>query len=385
MRIAHVTDFYLPRLGGIEMHVHDLATRQRAAGHDVEVITATPRSTADRRTLVRRDESEPLVRRVTESTTFPRPLNPMGLRAGRRAVREGGYDLVHAHAGLISPLAVAVAGLADEVPTVVTVHSLLSWLTPAFKLADGGFDWAKWPATWTAVSDVAAEPVRKLVAPAPVYVLSNGIDASQWQVEPQPRDTDEILVIAVMRLVPRKRGIQLLRILRRARATLGSSRPLRAVIVGDGTERRSMERYIHRHGMAEWVSMPGRLPRTRIRELFARADMFVAPAILESFGIAALEARCAGLPVVARTEGGIGEFVGDGEEGLLASSDRGMAEAIVRLAVDSELREAIATRNRTVESPVAWPDVLRRTEEIYALAIGSPQTAHRRDVFGMVG
>ncbi len=42
MRIAHVSDCYLPRLGGIEMQVHDLATRQRAAGHETTVITQTP-------------------------------------------------------------------------------------------------------------------------------------------------------------------------------------------------------------------------------------------------------------------------------------------------------------------------------------------------------
>ena len=37
-----LTDCYLPRLGGIEVQVHDLATRLVAAGHEVEVFTATP-------------------------------------------------------------------------------------------------------------------------------------------------------------------------------------------------------------------------------------------------------------------------------------------------------------------------------------------------------
>ena len=42
MRIAHVTDVYLPRLGGVELQVHDLAERQRAAGHETVVLTTTP-------------------------------------------------------------------------------------------------------------------------------------------------------------------------------------------------------------------------------------------------------------------------------------------------------------------------------------------------------
>ena len=94
--------------------------------------------------------------------------------------------------------------------------------------------------------------------------------------------------------------------------------------------------------MAGWVELPGRLPRTEIRALYERADLFVAPATLESFGIAALEARCAGLPVLARTAGGIGEFVGARPDGLLAGSDGDLVRDLVRLAADPAERERMA-------------------------------------------
>ena len=38
-RILHVTDYYRPKVGGIEMFVEELAARQSAAGHDVTVLT----------------------------------------------------------------------------------------------------------------------------------------------------------------------------------------------------------------------------------------------------------------------------------------------------------------------------------------------------------
>ena len=41
MRILHVTDAYLPRTGGIEMHVHDLAQAQAAGGDEVDIVTMT--------------------------------------------------------------------------------------------------------------------------------------------------------------------------------------------------------------------------------------------------------------------------------------------------------------------------------------------------------
>lgn len=385
MRIAHVTDFYLPRLGGIEMHVRDLAVRQQAAGHSVEVITSSPRPAGRRQAGDRTGPAgTPKVHRLTESVLLPSALHPAGLPAGRRVLREGGYDVVHVHAGPFSPLAFAATALAADFPTVVTMHSLISYLEPAFRLLDQRVGWSSWPAVWTAVSDVAAEPLRRLTGPAPVFVLPNGIDPAQWRVTPLPRDPGEVLIVAVMRLAPRKRPGHLLRILRRARAALGPSPRLRVVIAGEGPERRSLERYMRRHRMNDWVSLPGRMTRPQIRELFARADMFVAPATLESFGIAALEARCAGLPVVARVEGGIREFINDGKEGILTGSDVGMAAAIMRLAADPAARQAIAAHNRSVPPPVSWPDVMRRTEEMYDLAAGllRPASQSLLDVAG---
>jgi glycosyltransferase involved in cell wall biosynthesis len=363
MRIGHVTDFYLPRLGGIEMHVHDLAVRQQAAGHLVEVITTSPGPTGGPD-----PDGELLVHRLTDRSWLPAELRPEVLRAGRALLRERQYDVVHVHAGPASPLAFAAAALAAHFPTVVTVHSMLSHLEPAFRVLDAGVGWSRWPAVWTAVSQVAAAPLRRLVAPAPVYVLPNGIDAGRWRVEPQRADPDGVLVVAVMRLAARKRPLHLLRILRRARQTLPASTPLRAVIAGDGPRRPSMERYLRRHGMTGWVELPGGLSRPQIKMLFAQGDVFVAPAILESFGIAALEARCAGLPVVARAEGGIGQFITDGTEGVLVDSDAAMADAIVALATDPATRARIATHNQMTSPPVAWPDVLATTTELYELA-----------------
>ncbi len=373
MRIAHVTDFYLPRLGGIEMHIHDLAMRQQAVGHSVEVITSTP-GPAEERT------GGPRVHRLTETVAFPSMLHPAALRTSRLLLRDRAYDVIHVHAGLISPLAFTTIAAAGSAPTVVTMHSLISHLEPAFRILDTGFGWSSWPVVWTAVSNVAAEPLRRLVGTAPVFVLPNGIDVSAWQVAPKPRDPDEVVVVAVMRLAPRKRPRQLLRMLHRAHRALEPTSRLRAVVVGDGPQRRSLERYLRLHRMTEWVSLPGRLSRARIRSLFGRADLFVAPATLESFGIAALEARCAGLPVVARAEGGIREFVRDGDEGILAESDDGMVEAIVRLAADPAERGAIAAHNRAVPPPMAWPDVLQRTAAMYALATNDvrPALTHNR-------
>jgi glycosyltransferase involved in cell wall biosynthesis len=127
--------------------------------------------------------------------------------------------------------------------------------------------------------------------------------------------------------------------------------------------------------MTGTVTLAGRVDRDELKAIYARSDLFVAPAFLESFGIAALEARCAGLPVLAMRGTGITEFVADRREGLLADGDAAMAAALVEISKDAELRRAIAEHNRTTQPPTAWPTVLERVNDEYARAAAIRATA----------
>ena len=364
MRIAHVTDFYLPRLGGIEMHVSDLAARQHAQGHDVVVITSSPSEG-------RAESPGPAVVRVTEAFRNPRAIHPLALGAGTRAVLAYDPDVVHVHAGTATPLAfwVTLQCARRGIPVVITIHSLWAWAHPIFWLLDrvARFSWR--PIRWTAVSAVAASQVQRVVgARGTVTVLPNGIDPERWDVEPADREPDEVVLVGVMRLAVRKRPKHLLAMLRATRAAVPAHIRLRAVIVGEGPARPALERYLDRHGMADWVSLPGRQSRHEIRELYRRADVFVAPADLESFGIAALEARCAGVPVVAKSGNGIAEFVRDGKDGLLVADDTAMTAALVRLCTQPLLRRALAGHAEARTSPVSWSSTLGRTTDAYVEA-----------------
>jgi glycosyltransferase involved in cell wall biosynthesis len=239
-----------------------------------------------------------------------------------------------------------------------------------FGLLDKVFAWRDWNAVLSAVSGVAAAPIRRIVGDArDVIVLPNGIDNRAWEVD-RPEDDDErtITIVSVMRLAPRKRPLHLLKMIRRVRDQTRDV-ALRVVIIGDGPERSSLERYIRAHDLEDVVELVGRRTRQEIRATFATADLFVAPANLESFGIAALEARCAGLPVVAKARTGIREFVEHGREGLLAKSDRDMVDQIVRLVRDRELRLVISKHNRETPSPVDWSDVVQMNVAAYGAAV----------------
>jgi glycosyltransferase involved in cell wall biosynthesis len=110
------------------------------------------------------------------------------------------------------------------------------------------------------------------------------------------------------------------------------------------------------------------MDRLAIRDLCRRADLYVAPATRESFGIAALEARAAGLPIVAMRSGGVRDFVRDGVEGVLADDDDEMAQALADLAADAPRRLRIAAHNASVAPQADWPVVVDDFDRVYAAA-----------------
>jgi glycosyltransferase involved in cell wall biosynthesis len=199
-------------------------------------------------------------------------------------------------------------------------------------------------------------------------VVPNGLDPADWAVQPADHDPDVVLAVSTMRLSVRKRPLQLLGAVHSAQQQLGSSTSLRLTVFGDGKLMPRMRRFIARNHMSDSVTLAGRVDRDELKAIYARSDLFVAPAFLESFGIAALEARCAGLPVLAMRGTGITEFVADRKEGLLADGDVEMAAALVELSRDTDLRRGIAEHNRTTQPPTAWPTVLERVNDEYARA-----------------
>jgi len=368
VRIAHVSDCYAPRTGGIESQVRALAERQHEAGDDVRVITAT-------RADDPRDASRVgglAVHRIVARVPFDLPVHPRTRREVGAVLDADPVEIVHVHAGVVSPFAWGAVRAARErgLPVLVTVHSVWGPLAaPAFRASEALARWHKWGVTLSAVSALAAERVHAAVPRAgDVVVLPNGIDPEQWQATRSARPEGVIRLVTVMRLAPRKRTIPLLRMIGLARAGLRGSVDVRATVVGGGPMLDRARAYAAGHGLDDVVEFTGRLPREQVREVLGRSDVYVQPSVRESFGLAALEARAAGLAVVVHADSGSTQFVHDGVEGLVARDDTAMVGAIIRLARDPALLDSITEHNRATPPAETWPHVIASVREAYMRA-----------------
>lgn len=373
MRIAHISDCYLPRTGGIETQVRRLAQAELAAGLEPFVVSATPATENEISIPGETDNGVP-IHRLAVRMPGDLPVTPhIGKRL--REVLDGNCDVVHIHGGLVSPFAWPALRTVNKMglPAVVSVHSMWPQHTLAQKLMSPTIRTLKHAnVVWSTVSEAAVPAIQAVLGEdQEVHVLPNGIDIDRWRnTAPVPdyATGDPITIVSVARLSQRKRMVPLVEMLSSARRQVPAEIPMRALLIGQGSERRRIERAIAKQGL-DWVELPGLMTHDQILETYDTASMFVASAVLESFGIAALEARTAGLPVVGFAQSGVSEIVTDGQEGLLATDDAGMAAAIAKLTTDHALRTKITSHNRETVPPFSWPDCVATATRLYDLAI----------------
>lgn len=146
-------------------------------------------------------------------------------------------------------------------------------------------------------------------------VIHPPVDLERFQ--PDGRDADDFYLV-VSRLVPYKR----VDLAVEAAAQLGR----RLVVVGDGPQRRKLEKAAGRT-----VEFLGRRTDEEIARLYARCRAFIFPGC-EDFGIAPVEAQAAGRPVIAFGRGGALETVVDGKTGIFFADQtvESLVEAVRR-------------------------------------------------------
>lgn len=364
MKIVHVADSFAPDVGGIERQVETMARRQMAEGHDVIVITAVAEAgDIDLDMTVARAAPGRWL-----TVAFPWRNHTMVAEILDRS----DIDIVHAHFSVISPLAIFVTREASRrrIPVAVTVHSVWWKVAIATRASTLPFGWGRMRAAWSAASSVAAHHVqRTLLSADEVSVLPNLVDTPWWKNPGPIRVEDrEVRIVLVGRLKKRKHVDEFLDVLAEVRRQVPPGTRVKVSILGDGPRRADLLCQVERLGLTDWVSFLGYRPSYDIRALFHDSDLFVASSRQEAFGIAALEARSAGLPVIGYSGNGLADFITDGVDGLLVADASAMVEALVTLINRTQELHRLRTDAARLPPRVRPDDAVRAETNLYERA-----------------
>lgn len=154
-------------------------------------------------------------------------------------------------------------------------------------------------------------------------------------------------LISVGRLVPQKGFDRLLNVVRRLHDN-GHSVDL--LILGDGSERKSLEKYVESHNMQSYVSLPG-FSDNPYQEM-SESDIFVCSSRAEGFSLVIAEAMALGIPVISTYCSGPNELLQEGNYGLLVdNSEDGLYVGLVNALNDVQrMRDYAKAARRRIQN-----------------------------------
>jgi len=131
------------------------------------------------------------------------------------------------------------------------------------------------------------------------------------------------------------------------------------------------------HGVRHRVTWVGH--SARVEDYFSAADLFVLPTLYESFGLVAIEAAAAGVPVVTTRVSGIEEYVVDGVNGRFVERDGASVAAVVAdLAADPDRRASMGRAALASAQAYTWEAAVDGTLAVYERVLAERRRAGRR-------
>ncbi len=322
----------LETIGGIASMVQ---TVLRAPELDAVDVRYFPSSTAGSHT-------RKLARVATGSATFA-----AALASGYRP------DLVHIHIGgpvsLYREALYAQAARAHGIPTVLHIHGThgLEQAVAGSRMARGTMKHLlRGAAMVLVVNKAAAATVQGWAGPdVPVRVLYNPVDPDDL-TEQASHDPEPPVTVLYVGWIIRAKGVwDLLDAIPQVTARVPG---VRFVLAGHGADWDAFQEELAQRSFGPELEVLGWVTGPERQRAYADADIFCLPSHSEGFPVTIVEAMTAGLPVAATNISGIPDAVIHGETGLLfdAHDPAAMADAIVQLAQDRELRVKLGAAGR---------------------------------------
>ena len=373
MKIALVTEFYYPHLGGVTEHVFHLARFLTGRGHNVRVVTnhvaEAPRR-ADLETVIVPEGAFDVVRMghgmpIESNGSMSRVTVGFGLERKMRAALED-VDLVHVQSPLFPMLPYLALKVARKrgIPTVGTLHTNFDGSTALRAFGRVIRQYSRAIDRGIAVSESAGRAVADFLVEPPV-IIPNGVDVNAWASgvrRPELEGTRNIVFLG--RLDPRND----VDILIAAFCQLADAAPdVRLVLLGDGPRRAEYEASVPAR-LASRVCFVGSHASVEARASYlASADVMAFTARIVSHPMALIEGMAAGRAVVAYDIEGVRELITDGREGYkVAVGDvAGLADALLKVLSDDAHRRVMARLARVRAGAFDWSVIASRIEQLY--------------------
>ena len=371
-------------LGGTEYQTLYLVKALNESGYDVTVLCYFEYDD----TMVRyMQEAGAKVILMTPGGTRPAKLTQVFavLYAGfRKALAETRPDIVHVQYMAPGSLAILLFRILGVKKIIATAHTpghiyrrkwiprlIARYLTTAFLCVSKSSEEAFFDEKAEEFSRKAFRKGRKH------FTIYNCIDIKH-NIDPfhesriTNHESPNTFTLGIVSRLSREKGIDIM--IDALPAIIEHHPDIHLLIVGDGAERDKLQEQAEALGISGHIEWAGLQPKERLPEFYRQMDLAVIPSRFEGFGLTAIEAMAAVVPVIAANVDGLREVVADGETGLLFESENSdaLAKAVCDLLEDDEKRCRFADAGlKRVQERFSYNHYRKKITQLYESVLES--------------
>ena len=207
------------------------------------------------------------------------------------------------------------------------------------------------------------------VMPNTINVVPNGVDTALFKPLPgvsrRPRQ-----VIATASADAPLKGLAVL--LRAFKNLVDADPSTELMLIAQPKPGGDTEALIEQLALRDRIRFVGDASHEQINRLYAESAVAVVPSLYEGFGLPAVEAMAAGIPLVSTDGGALTEVVGEGGLQVRAGDSAALADAMQRVLSDSELAQALAQRGLArARQQFCWSVCAGQMVDLYRVSIAA--------------
>lgn len=213
-----------------------------------------------------------------------------------------------------------------------------------------------------------------------IRIIPDGVDLSRFSVT--PRNSDGYFRIVFSGGFFERKGIGFLI---DAVSSLAPRFPnLQLVLAGDGNRRQELEQQVRERNLESVVEFLGQVPEVDMPNVYANADVFVLPSLMESLSSSLLEAMASGLPIITTSTGGSRDWI-SGNGVIVAMHDaESIARAIESYLVNPQLWQEHSNNSRKIAKRFTWESSASQYRSLYHEIVKSPRSTIEQGKYGGV-
>ena len=382
LSVLLISDFFYPKVGGVEVHIYQLAVSLIRLGCKVTVLTHHKKNRQGIKYMGNgiKVYFTPLITLYDDSSL---PILLGALKILREICYTEKVDIIHCHQ---SSSSLSLEGIFHSkllgVNVVLSEHSLygFSFLDEASLNKVIRTFFVDMDET-ISVSHVATENLilRGMVNPKMTHTIPNAIDNTKFRppTEKELKDMkkkkikegkeDIITIVSISRQAERKGTDLLIEVIPEICKQIPN---VNFIIGGDGPKKKLLDVMVDAVGLKDRVKLTGFLAHQKVRDEMIKGQIYLNTSLTESFCIAIVEAASAGLYTIATDVGGVGEVLPEYMVKLVKPDKESIINAIKDTIKNYEkLKEKMKDNYKVLKSIYNWDKVAKKTKLVYQRAL----------------